>query len=128
MGTLFLQDSDATILVADIVSFSELAKKKGAAIELAITLSRFYEHVAAAVKAEGGRVIKLCGDGVLAAFLGSPDHRRRALRVVAALLSSRDAMNEPARASGMPVIDYTVVACTGRVLAGDLGAEKLQGF
>jgi class 3 adenylate cyclase len=28
----------------------------------------------------------------------------------------------------MPVIDYTVVACTGRVLAGDLGAEKLQGF
>ena len=30
MPTLFLQDSDATILVADILGFSALAKKSGA--------------------------------------------------------------------------------------------------
>lgn len=128
MATLFLQDSDATILVADILAFSELAKKKGAAIELAITLSRFYEHVAAQVKAEGGRVVKLCGDGVLCAFVGVADHRARALRAVAKLVGTRDSMNELARAGHMPIIDYTVVAGSGRVLAGDLGAEKLQGF
>lgn len=128
MGTLFLQESDATVLLADIRDFSGLVQQKGATVELAITLSRFYEHVASAVKAEGGRVIKLVGDGVLAAFIGTADHRARAVRAVQALLSSKDAMNAPARAAGMPIVDYTVVVGSGRVLAGDLGAEKLQGF
>ena len=128
MGTLFLQESDATIILADIRDFSALAYSRGATVELAITLSRFYEHVAVAIKREGGRVIKLCGDGVLGAFIGMPDHRRRGIRALTALVGSVDEMNAPARAASMPVVDYTVVLGTGRVLAGDLGAENLQGF
>ena len=128
MATLFLQEAEATIFLADIRDFSSLANKKGAAIELAITLSRFYEHIASVVKAEGGRVIKLCGDGVLCAFVGLPDHQPRALRAAARALATRDEMNEMARLSKMPVVDYTVVVGSGVVLAGDLGAEKLQGF
>jgi class 3 adenylate cyclase len=128
MATLFLQDSEATILLADILDFSTLAKTRNATIELAITLTRFYEHVAAAAKSEGGRVIKLCGDGVLCAFVGVADHQLRALRALRKLVDGRDAHNEGARKGGMPEIDYTVVLGSGRVLAGDLGAEKLQGF
>jgi adenylate cyclase len=128
MGTLFLQESEATILLADIRDFSSLVRDKGATVELAITLSRFYEHVAASIKAEGGRVIKLVGDGVLGAFIGTGDHRARGVRACKALLGNKVEMNAPAKKAGMPVIDYTVVLGSGRVLAGDLGAEKLQGF
>jgi adenylate cyclase len=128
MGTLFLQESEATILLADILDFSGIVRDKGATVELAITLSRFYEHVAASIKAEGGRVIKLVGDGVLGAFIGTADHRARGVRAVKALLGNKVEMNAPAKKAGMPVIDYTVVLGSGRVLAGDLGAEKLQGF
>ncbi|MEO6953021.1 MAG: adenylate/guanylate cyclase domain-containing protein [Polyangia bacterium] len=128
MGTLFLQEAEATIILADIRDFSALAQSRGATVELAITLSRFYEHVAAAIKQEGGRVIKLVGDGVLGAFIGTADHRRRGIRALHALVGSVDAMNAPAKAADMPVVDYTVVLGTGRVLAGDLGADKLQGF
>ena len=128
MGTLFLQESDATILLADIRDFSSLAKTRGATVELAITLSRFYEHIAAGVKAEGGRVIKLVGDGVLCAFVGVPDHRARAVRALRRLVDGQASLNESAKVTGMPEIAYTVVVGSGRVLAGDLGAEKLQGF
>lgn len=128
MSTMFLQDTVATIFLADILEFSKLANKKGAAIELAITLSRFYEHIASIVKSEGGRVIKLCGDGILCAFVGVDQHEARALRAMKKALETRTEMNEMARLGSMPVIDYTVVVGSGRVLAGDLGAEKLQGF
>lgn len=128
MSTLFLQESDATVLLADIRDFSKLASNRGATIELAITLSRFYEHVASVAKAEGGRVIKLCGDGVLCAFVGIADHRQHAMRALQKSVASRESMNDIARAGKMPVIDYTTVVASGRVLAGDLGAEKLQGF
>jgi len=116
------------MLLADILDFTVLTKKKGATVELAITLSRFYEHIAAAAKSEGGRVIKLVGDGVLCAFVGVADHRARALRAVKKLLDGRATINDIAKLSQMPEIDYTVVVSTGRVLAGDLGADKLQGF
>ena len=128
MTTLFLQESDATILLADIRDFSSLAKNRGATIELAITLSRFYEHIASVVKAENGRVVKLCGDGVLCAFVGIADHRLHAIRALQKCVATRDEMNDIARAGNMPVIDYTTVVGSGRVLAGDLGADKLQGF
>lgn len=128
MSTLFLQESEATILLADIRDFSQLTKKRGATIELAITLSRFYEHIASVVKAEGGRVIKLCGDAVLCAFVGIADHRAHAVRALVHAVATRESMNELAKSGGMPVIDYTVVVGSGRVLAGDLGADKLQGF
>jgi adenylate cyclase len=127
MATLFLQESDATIVVADILDFTKLTKASGP-IELAITLSRFYEHVASIVKKNGGRVIKLVGDGVLCAFVGVSDHRARALRAVKLLVDGADAHNAAAAGSGMPSIEYSVVCGSGRVLAGDLGAEKLQGF
>src|SRR5688572_10730300 len=129
MGTLFLQESEATILLADIRDFTKLVhEKKSATIELAITLSRFYEHVANATKAEGGRVIKLVGDGVLCAFIGTADHRQRALRAVRRLVDGRAELNESAKFTNMPSFDYTVVCGSGRILAGDLGAAKLQGF
>ena len=128
MGTLFLQESDATILLADILDFTQLTKKRGATVELAITLSRFYEHIASAVKAHGGRVIKLCGDGVLCAFVGVADHRQRGLRALRQLVDGRGDYNQTAQLTQMPEIDYTVVCGSGRVLAGDLGADKLQGF
>jgi class 3 adenylate cyclase len=128
MGTLFLQENDATILLADLLDFTQLTKKRGATVELAITLSRFYEHVASVAKAHGGRVVKLCGDGVLCAFVGITDHRARALRALRQLVEGREAFNETARLTRMPEVDYTVVCTSGRVLAGDLGADKLQGF
>jgi adenylate cyclase len=128
VGTLFLQESDATILLADILDFTQLAKEKGATVELAITLSRFYEAVAAAAVANGGRVIKLVGDGVLCAFVGTKDHRIRALRAMKQLVDGRAAHNAGSAKTGMPEIEYSVVCTSGRVLAGDLGAAKLQGF
>lgn len=124
MGKLFLQEVDATVMVADVRDFSPLAQQLGP-VDLGLALSRFYEHVASVLEAHHGRLVKFLGDGVLAAFIGG-DHRLAALLAIADLLSARPVFLEGNAERKLPLLDYSLGAASGTVLAGELGTEKLH--
>lgn len=129
MTTMFLQEVDATVVVADVRDFSPLAAQLGP-VELGLALSRFYEHVGGIVEKQHGRVVKFIGDGVLVVFIGgaSTDHRLRALKAVDELMRSRQQFLDENVGLKLPVLDYVAGAASGHVLAGDMGTEKLHFF
>jgi adenylate cyclase len=129
MGTLFLQEVNATILVHDLRGFSSLVLQLGP-VELSLALSRFYEHAAAAVEAHGGRVVKFMGDSVLSAFVGAGDfdHCGKAVQAIKTTLERQPTWLEENAAGNMPILNYSIAAAAGHILAGDLGTTKLRRF
>src|SRR4051794_14144924 len=124
MGTVFLQEVDASIVVADVREFSPLAQQLGP-VELGLALGRFYEHITAAVEAHHGRVVKFMGGGVLAAFFGS-DRPLHALQAVAAALAGRRGFLDENARRRLPLLDYGLGVASGQILAGELGTEQLR--
>lgn len=129
MGTMFLQEVEATVVVADVRDFSPLAAQLGP-VELGLALSRFYEHVGTLLERHHGRIVKFIGDGVLGVFIGSGgvDHRGRALAAIASALGSRQAFLDDNVKLKLPLLDYAIGAASGHVLAGEMGTEKLRFY
>ncbi len=127
MGTMFLQEVEATAVVADVRDFSVLAKQLGP-VELGLALSRFYEHLGAIIESHHGRIVKFIGDGVLAVFLGSADHRGRALSAIFEAVKRRQAFLDENVGLKLPLLDYHVGAASGSVLAGEIGTDKLRFY
>jgi adenylate cyclase len=127
MGTMFLQEVEATVLLADVRDFAPLAQQLGP-VELGLALSRFYEHIGGVVEKNHGRIVKFIGDGVLAVFIGGKEHRERALRTIADGVKTREAFLEDNAKLKLPVLDYAFGAASGSVLAGELGTEKLRFY
>lgn len=126
MGTLFLQEVDATIVLADVRDFSPLAQQLGP-VDLGLALSRFYEHVGGIVEGHHGRIVKFIGDGVLAAFIGG-DHRLSALEAIGEMVGTRQKFLDENVTRKLPVLDYCIGAASGAVLAGELGTDKLRFY
>lgn len=128
MGTMFLQEVEATVVLADVRDFSPLAAQLGP-VELGLALSRFYEHVGGAIEKSHGRIVKFIGDGVLAVFIGAPEvHRARALAAIADLVHGRQKFLDENVTQKLPVLDYALGAASGHVLAGELGTERLRFY
>jgi adenylate cyclase len=126
MGTLFLQEVDATVVLADVRDFSPLAQQLGP-VDLGLALSRFYEHTGAIIEGHHGRIVKFIGDGVLGVFIGG-DHRLHALESIYELTTTRQGFLDENVTRRLPVLDYSVGAASGPVLAGELGTEKLRFY
>jgi adenylate cyclase len=127
MDTMFLQEVEATVVTHDVKGFGVLAAQLGP-VELGAELGRFYEHIAEAVSLEGGRVVKFVGDAVLSVFLSHANHRGAALAAIARTLRARAAWLDASAQRGRPLLDYTVGAATGQVLAGDVGIPRLRMY
>ncbi len=127
MDTMFLQEVEATVVTHDVKGFDALVVQLGP-VDIGMELGRFYEHVAAHVTAEGGRVVKFVGDAVLSVFLAKQDHRGAALRAVHRSLATRDAWLKENADGGRPLLDYTTGAASGAVLAGDVGIPRLRSY
>jgi len=126
MGTMFLQEVDATIVLADVRDFSPLTQQLNP-IDLNLTLSRFYEHIGGIIEGHHGRIVKFMGDGVLGVFIGG-DHRLHALEGMAEMVSTRQKFLDENVTQKLPVLDYAIGAASGPVLAGELGTEKLRFY
>jgi adenylate cyclase len=128
MGTMFLQVVDATVVTADLRDFSPLSTQLGP-VELGLALSRFYEHVGAIIEKHHGRIVKFIGDAVLTVFVGpAAENRTRALKAVAELVRGRQPFLDENAQMKLPLLDYSLGAASGTVLAGELGTEKLRFY
>lgn len=128
MGTMFLQEVEATVLLADVRDFSPLAAQLGP-VDLGLALSRFYEHLGGIIEKHHGRIVKFLGDGVLGVFTrGARDHRLRALNTVRDAVSAKQAFLDENVTLKLPLLDYTLGAASGTILAGEMGTEKLRFY
>ena len=128
MRTMFLQEVDATVLVADVRDFSPLAAQLGP-VELGLALGRFYEHIGEIVERHRGRIVKFLGDGVLVVFVGpAAENRKRALATVADAIAARQPFLDENEQQKLPLLDYALGVASGMVLAGELGTEKLRFY
>ncbi|MSP58998.1 MAG: adenylate/guanylate cyclase domain-containing protein [Myxococcales bacterium] len=104
-----LQEIDATIVLTDMRDFTTLAHQIGP-VELALTLSGFYNHTGGICEKHGGRIVKFIGDSVLATFVGMQDHRGRAL---AEMAERRDRWMADNVKVKLPPLEYAASAASG---------------
>lgn len=124
--TQLLGEQEGSVLVADMIAY-EAAQLGREPVELGIYLTSYYLHVGTIAERAGGRIVKFLGDGILVAFFG-PAHGRRALAAVTELLAARDGWLADAARMKFPSLDYSVGVASGRVLAGDLGTDRVLFF
>jgi adenylate cyclase len=126
---VFLHETEAAVVVFDLRGYSRLCVEL-APLELGLALGRFYRHVERCVDAYGGRVVKLVGDAVLAAWLANETAwpRRAAIAAVAGAQRDKPAWLDEGRRERAAHLDYSVGAAAGPVLAGHLGAERHRAF
>ncbi len=73
---------NATVLFSDIRNFTTYSERLSAA-DTALLLNTYFERACQPILAQGGRITKLLGDGVMVLFEATaedPNHARRALR------------------------------------------------
>jgi adenylate cyclase len=124
MDRVFLHETEAAVLVFDLRGYSRLC---GALqpIDLGLALGRFYTHVEGIVLANGGRLVKIVGDAVLAAWLANETGFPRPAALGAVAQSQRE---RPAWVAANPDLDYTIAAAAGPVLVGQLGTQRHRAF
>jgi class 3 adenylate cyclase len=115
--------SEMPLLVAfvDLTRFMAQSQRVGDA-DIAATLDAYYERVAAAAEAAGGRMVKFFGDGGLIVF--SEDDVDRGVQ---ALLDLKDAIDSFMEEQGWDC-RLTVKAHFGTAVAGPFGAAGAKRY
>ena len=107
------EEVDVTVMFVDVRGFTSFAENRPAA-EVVATLNRLFGRMVPLIQAEGGRVDKFVGDGLLAVF-GAPrrlaDHADRALSAAVAI----------AEAQHSEELKVGVGLNSGPVVAGNIG-------
>jgi adenylate cyclase len=126
---VFLHETEAAVGVFDLRGYSRLCAQL-APLELGLALGRFYRHAERCVDAFGGRVVKLVGDAVLAAWLANETAwpKKAAVAAVAEAQRKKREWLDEGKRENAPLLDYSIGAAAGPVLAGQLGAERHRSF
>jgi class 3 adenylate cyclase len=129
MATLFLEETDAAVVVFDLLRFQQLASTMSP-VDIGAALSHFYAHAESLILGHQGRLVKFVGDAVLGTWLAREvqDHKAHAVATVAAAHAGRRAWLAGNIRKGIPELDYTVVATDGPVLAGHIGTDRNKSF
>jgi len=104
------------IAFADLTRFMTQSQRTDD-LDLAETLDAFYEHIAAAVRAGGGTVVKFIGDAALIVFPEDATDRG-----VETLLGLKDSVDELMIQRGWDC-RLTIMAHFGTVIAGGFGGK-----
>ncbi len=83
----------AAILVADVVGYSRLIEQDEEGTRIRIR-SRLAEVIDPRIAADGGRIVKTSGDGILIEFPSAVDAVRNALTIQSAMSGRKDALPE----------------------------------
>jgi adenylate cyclase len=121
-GRIPPQESEISILFADIVGFTALSERLNPG-ELAALLNSFFEEMLQEIFAVGGTLDKFIGDCIMA-FFGAPapqeDHAERALEAARGMLNRLQRLNannilpEP--------LQLRIAINSGKAVVGDVGS------
>jgi adenylate cyclase len=123
-GRLAPQESEISILFADIVGFTALSERLSPA-EIAELLNSFFEEMLQEIFAANGTLDKFIGDCIMA-FFGAPepqeDHAERALNVAKAMLERLANLNNDQVLS--EPLQLRIAINSGKAIVGDVGSSQ----
>jgi class 3 adenylate cyclase len=117
---------DATVLFADIRSFSRLIETTPAATVIRL-LNEYFAEMVDVVFRHHGTVEQLVGDEIVALFgvpEPAPDGARQAVRAAVDMVSTVRRLATRWAAEGGPAFDIGVGISSGRVMAGTIGSDR----
>ena len=113
----------AAILFSDIRGWTALSAAQAPEDTVAIA-NRYFEVMETAITSNGGEILKLMGDGILAIF---PDDD--AGRAVTAALAAAQSAHQAAKAADPPLgIRFSTAMHVGDVLYGNIGSDARLDF
>lgn len=111
-----IETIDAAILISDLRGWTRMNQDLPPE-ETVILANRYFEHIAAAIDAHGGEILKFMGDGVLAIFPGAAD-----TACAQALAAAQQAQAEAGD------LDFGIGLHFGKVLYGNVGSKERIDF
>ena len=120
----------AVLWYSDLRGFTRITDNTPPAQTIAL-LNDYAEAVISAVHDNGGDVLKLIGDGVLAIFPCGDDARAACDGAVAAEMALRSrvgALNQKRRAKGVPATEVYLGLHIGEVFYGNIGSRERLDF
>jgi adenylate cyclase len=121
---------DAAIWFCDLRDFTSLSEQSTPQA-MVKTLDEYFDHVAGAVMARGGEVLKFIGDAILAIFPVGEDAPRacqQALMAAEEALAALQGLNAERRTRGEVPLSIGVALHVGQVMYGNIGARGRLDF
>lgn len=120
---------EAALWFSDLRSYTRIADS-AAPGEIIPLLNDYSDATISAIYQEGGDVLKLIGDGVLAIFTGD-DRLRVCKSAMAAAVAARQSvleLNRTRSAENLPVTDMYLALHVGAVFYGNIGSKERLDF
>ncbi|NNJ73953.1 MAG: adenylate/guanylate cyclase domain-containing protein, partial [Anderseniella sp.] len=115
---------NSAIMVSDIRDWTGLSNRMAAKDALALA-NEYFEIIAQAVESNGGEILKLIGDGVLAVFPLDEQHKSSPAACRNALSAARQALQTTDRS---PDLHFGIGLHFGEVLYGNIGSTTRIDF
>ena len=128
MGAMVADESEVSILFADLTGFTTMAERLPAS-EVILILNQIFERLTGAVFEMEGTLDKFRGDGMMAFFgapLAMPDHAERSIEAALRMQEALGALNS-AR-DGVRPIQMRIGVNSGSVVVGDIGSPQRKDY
>jgi len=118
------------VLFADLRDFTKFAESK-LPYDVVFVMNQYCRYMGEAVEANGGRLDKFIGDGVMALFgieEGGEEGARRALATARSMSLALDQMNEALKSDLAQPMRLGVGIHVGDVIVGEMGYRNVVSF